>query len=637
MTRIRTDFKTFRNRRKAYVEEKGLKSQGSDAELFTLIPEKILVDAAVALYFQRFEDAYRILHEPSFWKEYGVFWDQTNNDEKSSSFAATLILITAITSCILPQPETLFIGDSSADRELASDMIQACDAWLLRHSRKHLTLAFFQLQCLSILAKRINCVKMKQDWVHSGDTMRLAIAAGLHRNPGLLGSGKISEYENEMRRRIWATIMELELQCSIDTGLQSSLCGFYFDAQPPCNIPDDGFSPESRQIPAARPIEHFTHASYLTISLQSLSLRVHLMQLLSNPTTDLQYADVLHYDNQLTSLLSSLPKWEDPRAAVSLTLLDLQLRQFLLILHRPYAKLASSNPRFSYSLTACVNAGNAIISLHEGLLSKGILALNHCRNDILRTVITFAQVVYHNSTLSTEQPNGTQIGSANGTAAPPLQPADSGGLPDVRTDMVSASAALQIPHLPKNDFMVSTLCSSAIELMERGRSVFEHKVMRLGTGYMEYWLVCAAVGIMPSMPLTPTTTSRAINTGPDDIQSRERKAIDRITSLCFRVLAMQKDPGSDFAYSLRNTIATASTPDMPSSVSTVGVTPLGSSTIPSLEPYLQGAEGLARALDENAKSGMGMQGQWDGLQDMQVDLGGWNFPDFWAFDVGGDF
>jgi hypothetical protein len=27
----------------------------------------------------------------------------------------------------------------------------------------------------------------------------------------------------------------------------------------------------------------------------------------------------------------------------------------------------------------------------------------------------------------------------------------------------------------------------------------------------------------------------------------------------------------------------------------------------------------------------------DALQDTYVDMSGWSFPDFWAFDLGGDF
>jgi hypothetical protein len=32
-----------------------------------------------------------------------------------------------------------------------------------------------------------------------------------------------------------------------------------------------------------------------------------------------------------------------------------------------------------------------------------------------------------------------------------------------------------------------------------------------------------------------------------------------------------------------------------------------------------------------------MNGSFDVLQDMQLDMSGWSFPDFWAFDLGGDF
>lgn len=44
--------------------------------------------------------------------------------------------------------------------------------------------------------------------------------------------------------------------------------------------------------------------------------------------------------------------------------------------------------------------------------------------------------------------------------------------------------------------------------------------------------------------------------------------------------------------------------------------------------------GMGLGLEPGAKD---MDGTFDNLQDMQVDLSGWNFPDFWAFDLGGDF
>jgi hypothetical protein len=153
MTRIRGDFKAFRNRRKAQKKEVERNTQGSDAEILGLLPEKSVVDAKVALYFQAFESTYRILHEPTFWDEYRTFWEQRQGGDVTSSFTTILILIIALTKCLAPNDMNVFMGDSSADRETASDLIEACDAWLQRQSRKHLTLHFFQLQCLSLLAK----------------------------------------------------------------------------------------------------------------------------------------------------------------------------------------------------------------------------------------------------------------------------------------------------------------------------------------------------------------------------------------------------------------------------------------------------------------------------------------------------
>lgn len=626
MSRIRNDFKAFRNRRKEILKQKSLRTYGHDDEIFALVPAKSVVDAQAALYFQTWESSYRILHEPVFWKDYQAFWDRRSNDASSVNFAATLVYIVIITKCLKPNEENYFSGDSSADREAALNLIETCDAWLVRQPRKHLTLPFFQLQCLSLLAKRVNCLKLKQDWITSGDVVRLAIASGMHRNPALLAGGRISEYEKEMRRRLWVTIVELELQSSIDCGLQSSVCGLYYDVQPPANLPDDAFSPDIPQIPASRPIEHFTSASYLNVTLRSLPLRIHLLQLLNNPTTDLHYADVLHHDAQISSLLSSCPAWDDPRATLATALLQIQLRQFTLILHRPYAMLAAKNQRYSYSFTACVDAASAILASYEILISKGILGLNHLRNDILRVSITLAQCVYHNCSSPANDQLATTLKEGDGIHSIDIPSCVGNKAPPVPN--------LKIPQLPTGNFLATTLCTTAISLLEKGRLLFEHKVMRLGTGFIEYWLICCAQGIMPTTNQPATSIASITNTSPDDLRSRGRKALERVTSLCFRVLALQKDPENSFASSLRTTITVPSPATPVSSIVPSGGTPMGADNDNSVPIMIPGASGMVGALSEGKAV---PEGAFDGLQDMQVDLSGWTFPDFWAFDMAGDF
>lgn len=608
-------------------------THGSDDEVFAALPERNIVDVQAALYFRIWETTYRILHEPSFWKEYHGFWEERAHGGGQVSFAVILNLIVATTECVTPKDD-VFLGDTTADRHTASNTIDICDAWISRQPRKRLTLPFFQVQCLALLAKRVNCIKLKQDWVASGDLFRLALASGMHRDPSLLASGKISAFEKEMKKRLWVVIMELELQSSLESGLQSSLTGLYFDTSTPTNLPDDAFSTQTQEMPASRPAEHFTSASYLSVTLKSLPFRIHLAQLLNNPSSDMHYSDILHYDSQIHSMLSSLPSWDDDRAAVPAALLKLQLRLYLLMMHKNYAKLAHQNQRYIYSFTMCVEVASSILATHEELLNNGNLALNNLRNDVVRVGLTLSQIVYHNCSLdviriSAPPPNSTETHFADPQT-------HFGDLPSIK-NWGPPDTQFRLARLPQQPFLSKTLCSSSIEVLDRSRQIFERKVLRLGTGYMEFWLLCAAVGMLPGSSTaapTPATSIAYVTHTNDDLLSRCRITLDRFTNMTFRVLALQKDPGNTFAVSLRDTMASVSPSDgrTPSvSARGMGATPIttGRASFSAALNMSNGAEAMD-GFQENA-------GPFDALQDMQVDLAGWTFPDFWAFDLGGDY
>ncbi|ORX99020.1 hypothetical protein BCR34DRAFT_628266 [Clohesyomyces aquaticus] len=659
MSQIRTDFKGFRDRRKAKLKAKGAMIQGTDAEILGLLPGKPILDARVKTYFENFESAHRILHRPSFLVEYEKFWTLAAADNPPTELAAMLILIIGITNPLVPD-QAAFIGDRTSERESAVSLIGLCDAWIARRSWKQVTMSFYQLQCLSLLAKRVNCIQMKQDWVNIGDIVRVAIATGMHRDPGLISGGRISEFEKEMRRRLWATTAELELQSSIDCGLQSSLYGLYFDIQPPANVSDETLTTDSKQAPTREPTMQFTDASYLNISAKSLPLRIHLAQILNNPSTKLRYSDVLHYDTKISALIASLPtsswKTDDDRTMVPAALLDLQLRQFLVVLHMPYARVASSNPHFSYSFTACLNAASGIIEHYGKMKDKGIVSLLHARNDIFRVGIILAQVIYHNCDLSpppapapsnaTIVTNGSAEANIHNTTQPPKAED-----PTQRDDykFPSPGTLFHTPHMPSHNFLASTLIKSGIILLEHTIVLFETKVMSLGTGYMEYWLLSAAIEMIPSPSSTPTAPPTHPNTQASsyttEIQTRGRAALDRMTRLCARVVAMQKDPGNDFANHLMSTMSIMTppstlTPDSGRSSGGIDVSMRGVGVgLPGMNG-IPGIAGMAMGFEDGAAAAeAGAQGLYDEGRDidMQVDLSGWAFADFWSFDVGGDF
>ena len=133
--------------------------------------------------------------------------------------------------------------------------------------------------------------------------------------------------------------------------------------------------------------------------------------------------------------------------------------------------------------------------------------------------------------------------------------------------------------------------------------------------------ISAAVGMLPP-PLSPATSIAYINNANDDILSRCRKTLDCFTTLAFRVLALQQDPMNSLASSLRNTMDARGA--------------AGSSTRAAEGAPLTPLDGVGAIFNEMDDAKI-VNEPFDALQDMQIDMNDWSFPDFWAFDLGGDF
>lgn len=186
-----------------------------------LLPREDVVDRLVHIYIENFEATYRVLHLPSFFDEFHQYLKAS--DRASSSFVSLLLVMIATVSCAKPGGHSLFRGESSLDRENVAHWIQAAESWVELQSQKHVTLIMFQIRCIIFIAQQVNSIKRKRRWTASGNLARIAIAAGLHRDTetidlhyDTLTNQRVTVFEREMRRRIWTTIAELELQTAID-------------------------------------------------------------------------------------------------------------------------------------------------------------------------------------------------------------------------------------------------------------------------------------------------------------------------------------------------------------------------------------------------------------------------------------
>lgn len=381
MARVQKDLIMMRNRRK---DRKKSESSPVEDSLASLLPSRATIEHLIRLYFDTYETTLRVIHIPTFWTEYR---NHLPISQWREPFIAVILTILASVSCVAVS-ELSFKDDVSTARVAAQKWIAAVDKWWNRQSQKHLTIETFQVAILLLLAKNTNTLKRKRAWADSGSILRLAISAGFQREPSEC-MGNISVFDQEMRRRIWATVFEWDLAASISRGVSPMAVSIPSDCRAPLNINDTELDKDSQHLPESRPSSERTDTSFPYVSLQSLSLRTTLTSLLNDPNVHTSWLEVLSYEERIQQELKALPLWVCERNSLSAVMLDLQVRQFILWLYAKNAR-GEPGPRTTYARMACVNASAEIVEMYQKLGAANVNALNMLRSDMYQCIITIS-------------------------------------------------------------------------------------------------------------------------------------------------------------------------------------------------------------------------------------------------------
>lgn len=369
-------------------------SQSPSEDLLSYLPQRDRADAMVALYFDSIDTTYSVLHTPSFRRDYEALWQAP--ESINPGFLVTVLLMIACVESLVEKEPRLFVGDSPMPRERAANIVRACEAWILRQSQKHTTLAYFQIQCILLIAKEMNTIKLKRRWIDTGNLLRVAVAAGMHRNTDLLQK-HTSDFDKEMRRRIWSAIVELDLQASVNRGMSAVSLSYNSDCGLPLNIHDEDLHEDTKGLPLSRPQAQLTKTSYLRFSGESRLLRSKLTTVLNQPHLRLTYEEVLTYTQEVEQHLTTIPSEPHneslgPTFEDSVALLRMQLEQFLLILHASAARQATTNIGAVFSKTAFISTSRSIIRRLSELLASGRRYLLLYRQEIIRIFVAIGSL-----------------------------------------------------------------------------------------------------------------------------------------------------------------------------------------------------------------------------------------------------
>ncbi|KAI1338570.1 putative Zn(II)2Cys6 transcription factor [Xylariaceae sp. FL0016] len=228
-------------------------------EILAAVPPRPVVDRLMALHFDSYIITPYLIHGKKFLREYESFWD----DPSTTSIAWIGLMFSMLYIAAQLQTFTIDTNDGRVEL-LKAEYLTMKDAFREK-AVQCLLLARYTTGGPHILETLImvltgEFVLLKDGatdgWLLMGNILHIAMRMGYHRDPDHFPG--ISPFEGEMRRRIWTSILQLDLVLSLEMGLPRSATDTHIDTKPPRNLRDCDFDEDTTEMPPPRPETEWT-------------------------------------------------------------------------------------------------------------------------------------------------------------------------------------------------------------------------------------------------------------------------------------------------------------------------------------------------------------------------------------------
>ncbi|KAE8163981.1 fungal-specific transcription factor domain-containing protein [Aspergillus tamarii] len=439
-------------------------------DLRDYMPPKQTSDKLIQAYLRTFESVYRIVHVPSFLREYDQYWKDPQTASPAFIIMTLLMLAIGNSFCQSGDPDKDYVP-----RCTSSQWIYTAQTWLSSPFEKsRLNITSLQTQCLLLLARQTNDISSDLVWISAGALLRTAMHMGFHIDPRHIRG--ISFFDAQLRRRIWHTILEIVVQSSMDAGgLPLIHCDDY-DCEPPLNIGDAQME-DSIQ---AKPLEDFTSTSLQIVLQRSLSVRLQVAQFLNDFRRGASYDEALQLSKSLTNiyressaLFDAFKNSGKAPTVFQSNLYDLMTQRFLLALHDPFAIKAKTDPTLYYSHKAALGISIRILAPFSMSIPEDLdyTALLLTASPSFRDVPTQAAAVVADDIIGriTEEQINASVSVSN--TSYPLSHRDARHV--VEKFVSCALARVESGETNIKGYLVSACFLAQIEAMECGQPIDE--------------------------------------------------------------------------------------------------------------------------------------------------------------------
>lgn len=365
-----------------------------------LIPMKSVTDTLVQTYIDRFEITHRVLNISAFIADYNRHWASPLCTP--ASFLVQILLVAAAAASFHPEICIDVISQKPV-HEYVLDWLEAAESWL-NSSTNHPPRSWDALatHCLLLIAKRANYIQEGSFWIYTGALVRWAMAAGYHREPS--PTVRISPYYREIRRRLWMTIVELDIQASVERGMPPSVRIEDFNIISPLNIDDDKLQESSQDPLQGLPLATLTDTTFQAIMYRSLAVRLKICAFVNGCHEQDDFDRVLHLEEELEEALRDIPEWNNPRdnprrqqtKMYVKRLLSIYLHQYTLLLHIQFAIQAPPSFKSSICRRARLEASLKVLDHHQKLIHEEKVPEQACRTGLVFAALNICHEIYTN-------------------------------------------------------------------------------------------------------------------------------------------------------------------------------------------------------------------------------------------------
>ncbi|KAF2140416.1 uncharacterized protein K452DRAFT_360030 [Aplosporella prunicola CBS 121167] len=382
----------------------------AQSDMLKRLPAKTLCDKLIEAYFAVWEQHLVILHRPTFLPLYEAAMskpDQPPNEHIMSQ----ICLAMAIVAPTLPASDDF--PQLPVHQWLQTNPSETIEVWLHALPRKSRSdISTLQIRALLALAQQTRGAPIEEQWTSTGALARSAMTMGLHRDPDSFSG--ISPPQADLRKRLWSSIVEMDLQVSLLYGMPAAVRAEDFD----CILGSDRDARRQSALLAG-------HTDAVRIVLQdtlgrSLRSRLSIANLICQPLTPSSAATVHQLWREVSASARNWPRPEPPDPGQSEW--DMGRLFSVVTLTITYNRLKISVNRALYSGKAnaeCVHAAVTILSSLQYYASKRGLdnsALEHFQDswhiifmdDILRSVAVISTFLRSNNADTAEsEPHAT--------------------------------------------------------------------------------------------------------------------------------------------------------------------------------------------------------------------------------------